>query len=204
MKRLLCSAAFLAASLTSAPVLAQASVDTPVTAGPRSALPGATEIWVAPKNDITSASLHEGDTFDVTVSRDVLFGNYMVIPRGTPGHARITWRTGRGLYGKSAKIEFDLTDIVVADAVVPITGHYRLAGRGNTAATIGVGIAAGVIAAAFVTGHSAEAPRNTEWKALTLAPVAVGYDASNSDGELSPYEQGKRLARMQMLRSGLY
>lgn len=62
------------------------------------------------------------------MSRDVFLGNSMVIPRGTPGHARITWRTGRGLYGKSAKMEFDLTDLVVAGSVVPLTGHYRLEG----------------------------------------------------------------------------
>jgi hypothetical protein len=189
-----------------APVAGQTlqAIDRHTLAGPLSMLPSATQVWVSPNGEITSSNLQEGGRFDVTVTRDVMLGDYIVIPRGTPGHGSVTWRTGRGVYGKSAKMEFDLTDIVIDGTVVPIAGHYRLEGQGNTGATLGVAVAAGVIAAAFVTGHSATAPQNSEWKAYTLAPLKVAYNtdpASSPYAGLSPYEQGRRAGQAALLAS---
>lgn len=203
-KAVIAAASVIVISAMPASGTAQASVvvDQQAPAGPNSLLPSATMIWVTPREEVSSSTLREGSVFDVVVSRDVLLGDYMVIPRGTPGHARISWRTGRGVYGKSAKMEIDLTDVVVGGSVVPLSGHYRVAGKGNTAATIGVGIAAGVIVAAVVTGHSATVPQNTEWKAYTLAPVQVAYNMKGApEPGVSPYDQGRRLGRSLLLAS---
>ncbi|HLZ78824.1 MAG TPA: hypothetical protein VKQ09_05745 [Sphingomonas sp.] len=126
---------------------------------------------------MTSKKTKVGDKFDVTVSRDVMMGDYVVIPRGTPGHGQIAYRTGKGAFGKSAKMEFDLVDVKVGDRYIPISGHYRIEGNGNTGAAVGAVVAVGVFGA-FVTGHSAAAAQGSEWKAYTKEPILLAIAAT--------------------------
>jgi hypothetical protein len=166
-------------------------------------LPADTEIWVSPRGAISSKTLRVGDTFPVAVSRDVIFGSTLVVPRGTPGTARVTWRTGKGAFGKSAKIEFEVTHLLIDGTPVPMSGRQRLAGEGNTGATIGAIVLAGVIAGALVTGRSAEAPDNAEWKVYTRAPLdASRAVASYMLGSADPYQAGRLQARAQLLAAG--
>jgi hypothetical protein len=137
-----------------------------------SSLPANTEIWVSLNNSMTSKKTKTGGKFDVTVCRDVMMGDYIVIPRGTPGHGQIGYRTGKGAFGKSAKMEFDLVDVQIGGRYIPISGHYRIEGNGNTGATVGAVVAVGVFGA-FVTGHSATADQGSEWKAYTKEPIML-------------------------------
>jgi len=137
-----------------------------------SSLPSSTEVWMSLDKGLTSKKAHEGDQFDMTVSRDVMLGDYVVIPRGAHGHGQISYRTGKGAFGKSAKMEFDLIDVKVGDRVIPLAGHYRIEGQGNTGATVGTAVAVGVFSA-FVTGHSATAAQGSEWKGATKEPILV-------------------------------
>lgn len=160
-----------------------------------SSLPSNTEVWVSLNSGMTTKKTKVGDKFDVTVSRDVMMGDYVIIPRGTPGHGQITYRTGKGAFGKSAKMEFDIVDVKVGDRYIPLSGHYRIEGNGNTGATVGAVVAVGVFGA-FVTGHSATATQGSEWKAYTKEPIldaladapqpsataAASYDAGRAAG----------------------
>jgi len=140
-----------------------------------SSLPSNSEVWISLDRPVDSKTLKMGDKFDVTVSRDVMIGDYIVIPRGTHGHGQISYRTGKGAFGKSAKMEFDITDVTLGDRSIPLAGHYRIEGQGNTGAAVGaVGavVAVGVFGA-FVTGHSAMANQGSEWKAATKEPILV-------------------------------
>ncbi len=158
-----------------------------------SSLPANTEVWVSLNSGLTSKQTKVGDKFDVTVSRDIMMGDYVVIPRGTPGHGQIAYRTGKGAFGKSAKIEFDLVDVKVGDRFIPISGHYRLEGNGNTGAAVGAVVAVGVFGA-FVTGHSATAAQGSEWKAYTKEPimVALADQPHPANAAASPYEAGRQ------------
>ena len=137
-----------------------------------SSLPGNSEVWVSLDQTVDSKKLKMGDKFDVTVSRDVMMGDYIVIPRGTHGHGQISYRTGKGAFGKSAKMEFDITDVALGDRSIPLAGHYRIEGQGNTGAAVGAVVAVGVFGA-FVTGHSATAGQGSEWKAATKEAILV-------------------------------
>lgn len=174
----------LGAMVAAAPAVAQVAV-TPVvaTVAPMltvqktvvvdgSALPSNSEVWVSLDTPMDSRRIKQTEKFDVTVSRDVMLGDYVVIPRGTHGHGQIAYRTGKGAFGKSAKMEFDLTDVELADRIIPLAGHYRIEGQGNTGATVGAVVAVGVFSA-FVTGHSATAAQGSEWKAATKEPILV-------------------------------
>lgn len=137
-----------------------------------SALPSNSDVWVSLDKPMDSRRIKQGDKFDMTVSRDVMLGDYVVIPRGTHGHGQISYRTGKGAFGKSAKMEFDLVDVQLADRTIPLAGHYRIEGQGNTGATVGAVVAVGVFSA-FVTGHSATAAQGSEWKGSTKEPILV-------------------------------
>lgn len=141
-------------------------------------LPAQTEVAVMLNEAITSKSARKGDAFRVTVARDVVLGDRVVIPRGTPGVGEVTWRTGRGAFGKSGKVEIAIRSIEVAGRSVPLSGAFREAGDGNTGATIGAVLAAGVIAGALVTGHTATFEQGRELRAFTTATLAVDAGAA--------------------------
>jgi hypothetical protein len=113
----------------------------------------------------------------MSVARDVMLGDYVVIPRGTRGIGQISYRTGKGAFGKSAKMEFNIVNVELNGQLIPLTGHYRVEGQGNTGATVGTAVAAGVFAA-FVTGRSAVIAQGTEYKAYTTNPIPVAIPVS--------------------------
>ncbi|MGY4397326.1 hypothetical protein ACVWZA_002520 [Sphingomonas sp. UYAg733] len=135
-------------------------------------LPPNSEIVLRLDQELTSKRAREGDTFNLSVAQDVMIGNFIVIPRGTPARGIVAYRTGKGAFGKSAKMEIDLTSVEMKGVSVPVTGHYRQEGEGNTGATVGAAVAAGPFAA-FVTGRSAVFPQGREMKAFTRAALPV-------------------------------
>jgi hypothetical protein len=142
-----------------------------------SALPSNTDIWLTLDRKLDSHDVKVGDPLTFKVARDVMLGNYIVIPRGTPANGRITKRSGRGAFGKSAKLDFDIETVNMSGHPIPVSGHFHIAGDGNTGATIGAVAAAGVIGGVFVKGRSAVAEEGSEWKVSTKEPVEVTVGA---------------------------
>lgn len=180
MKRYIASAAIAALTITPfsaqsalfrAPTNAQASAST-LTAG--------TPVTLAVAEEVNSSTHKEGDTFKLTVLNDVKVGNTVVLPRGTPAVAEITWRTGKGAFGKSGKLEFALTYIDLNGQKIPVRGSFRQEGEGNTVAT-GVGVIAIGVFAGFITGKRARVPVGRE----LMAQIAADVPFTDS-GALSP------------------
>ncbi len=126
----------------------------------------------------------------MSVSHDVMLSDYVVIPKGTPANGKIAFRTGKGAFGKSAKMEIEVVDLVLNGRSIPLSGRFRQEGSGNTGATVGTAVAVGPFAA-FVTGRSAVFEQGREFRAFTrdalpvaLAPrtqaVAVGPTAGTA------------------------
>lgn len=178
---LICVSAGAVAQTSGAPVMAAPGQSVIAQPLPQvvngSALPSNTDIWVALDRKLDSHDLKVGDPLTFKVARDVMLGNYIVIPRGTPASGRVSLRSGRGAFGKSAKLEFDVDTIAVAGHPVPVSGHFRIQGNGNTGATLGAVAAAGLIGGVFVKGRSATAAEGSEWKVSTKEPVAVTVGA---------------------------
>lgn len=182
MKKLVLTAALAAAPFSaiaqtaapSAPAPAVAEVTAPaVVAAPELVLPANTEIAVTPNDDITSKGRKEGDTFIVSTMNDVMYNGYVVIPKGTPGQAKITWRTGKGAFGKSAKMEVSFEWLKLAGRTIALTGKHRQEGQGNTGATLGTVAVAGLIGGVFVTGKSAKIPHGMQMLARTAEPITI-------------------------------
>jgi hypothetical protein len=146
-------------------------------------------LTLAVAQEVNSSTHRAGDTFPLTVLNDVRIGETVVIPRGTPAVGEVTWRTGKGAFGKSGKLEFSLRYINLNGQHIPVTGDYRQEGEGNTIAT-GVAIIAVGVFAGFVTGHRARLPMGRELMSQIARPVQF-----TADGQLaSSYDAGAAMA----------
>lgn len=134
------------------PVVASA-----VAAQPSTMLPANTEITLSLNEELSSRRHRQGQTFNLSVAGDVMLGNYVVIPAGTRAVGEITWMTGRGMFGKSGKMDIAVRYIDLNGRHIPVDGTFRQEGEGNTVATI-AGVAVIPIAGLFITGHSAVIP----------------------------------------------
>ena len=165
-------AAPAAVAATPAPAPAPVVAVARPSADANSLLPANTEVLLRLNSEVNSKKARKGDHFDLTVANDVMLGNYIVIPRGTPARGEITYRTGKGAFGKSAKMEYSITSLDLNGQSIPLQGHFRQEGNGNTGATVATAIAVGVFSA-FVTGKSAVVPAGTELKVYTRMPLPV-------------------------------
>jgi hypothetical protein len=150
--------------------LAARRVDAPLAGS--AVLPANTEVLLRLEEEVNSKRKRVGDSFRLTVLQDIMLGNYVVIPRGSPAHGQITYRTGKGAFGKSAKMEVTMDSISLNGRNIPITGNFREEGQGNTGATVGVAVAAGVFSA-FVTGRSAVFQSGREFRVATREAMRV-------------------------------
>lgn len=182
--------AFAQAQVNPAPPVQQA-VMTPAAPAPTVNADGSlmlntgTPITLAVSQEVNSSTHHNGDMFALTVLNDVRIGDTIVIPRGTPAQAEITWRTGKGAFGKSGKLEFSLRYIELNGQRIPVTGSFRQEGEGNTIAT-GVGIIAVGVFAGFITGKRARLPVGRELMAQLAQPVPF-----TASGALAPSYNGQ-------------
>jgi hypothetical protein len=155
-----------------APVV-EVTVARPADVTTGSMLPSNTEVFLALENELTSKKARVGDVVSFRVARDVMLGQVVVIPRGTPATGKVTFRTGKGVFGKSAKMDFVIESLNLGGRSVALSANHRIAGDGNTGATVGAVVAAGVIGGLLVTGRSAVAAAGSEWKASTKEPIAI-------------------------------
>lgn len=135
-------------------------------------LPPNSELIVTPNDTITTKGkqVKEGYKFKISTMFDVMQDGYVVIPKGAAGEGTVTWLTRKGAFGKSGKMEVSFDWIDLNGRRVPLTGNFRQEGEGNTGATVGAAVAAGVFSA-FVTGHSASIANGQQLRAHTAEPL---------------------------------
>lgn len=182
MKTFLLAAAAAAAC---APSICAAQMNTPMPvqvtntqSQGNAVLPAGTEVMLRMSEEVTTKGNRwdEGDSFRLTVSRDVTLGNYIVIPAGSRAKGRITWMTDRGAFGKSGKLDVELEEVEVNGRVIRLDGTFRQEGEGATMATVGGVLLAGPFAG-FITGKSGRIPEGRELAATTEEPIELAISA---------------------------
>lgn len=179
------------AAAAAAPAAVQLPVVAPVLEAPlvisaapvsqaNAVLPANTEVLLSMNDTISTKGKRwgEGDNFDMTVTHAVRLGRFVIIPRGSKGVGRITWQTNKGMFGKSGKMEIDIEYVEVSGRRIPLSGHYRQEGEGNTVATIGGVVAVGLVAGLLITGKSGTIPAGREFTARTKEDLPVVIDAT--------------------------
>lgn len=126
-------------------------------------LPINTLVEVTPAEEITSKHMKEGTMRPFLVARDVVEQGTVVIPRGSPVRAEVTWRTGRGIVGKSGKFELTFRAVTVDGVERALRGVHRQEGRGNTAGAL--------LGATIITGRSASMTPGQIINVFTAEPI---------------------------------
>lgn len=175
------AAAEPATATTAAPAVMAPAIAAPALAvaapAPGLSLPAYTDIILSPDSEASSKKLREGDVVPMRTLFDVMHNGVVVIPKGTRGHGTVTWRTGKGAFGKSAKMEITFNELTLANGHrLALSGKHRQEGEGNTGAAVGAAIAVGVFGA-FVTGKSAIIPVGQHLTARTADPLAYAIPA---------------------------
>jgi hypothetical protein len=107
----------------------------------------------------------------------VTHDGFVVIPKGARATGEITWRTGKGAFGKSGKMDIELRYVEVGGKRVPLVGSFRQEGEGNAVGTVAGVIVAGVFAA-FITGKSGRIPAGRELSVRTKEELAFAVPAT--------------------------
>lgn len=166
------AAAETAAAPAAVPAVAAAPAIAVAAPAPGLTLPSYTEVILTPDAEANSKKLREGHTVPMHTVFDVMHNGVVVIPKGTRGMGTVTWRTGKGAFGKSAKMEVTFNELTLPNGHrLPLAGMHRQEGEGNTGAAVGAAIAVGVFGA-FVTGKSAIIPVGQHLMARTNEPLA--------------------------------
>jgi uncharacterized Zn-binding protein involved in type VI secretion len=129
-------------------------------------LPANTMIPITPVQEITSIKMKEGDTYTLQTASDVTEKGVVVIPRGAPVNCTITWRTGKGIGGKSAKFDLTFNNVMVGGKPYALKGKHRQEGKGNTVAAL--------LGSMIISGHSAVMTSGQIVNAFTADPIPVG------------------------------
>jgi len=127
------------------------------------ALPVNTLVLVTPAEEITSKKMKEGTQRRFLVVEDVVYGGKVIIPRGSEVQATVTWRTGKGIVGKSAKFELSFDWVRVGSTNWRLRGQHRQEGKGNTAGAL--------LGSAIITGKSATMTPGQIVNVFTAEPI---------------------------------
>lgn len=165
----LASTAAAQTSTASAPIV----VGAPVHNGP--VLRQGTEIRLVTLTELNSKRNRLGDRIDLEVQEAVTLNGQTVIPAGTRAVGEITRRKGKGMWGKSGKLEFRPLFIRLGDRQIRISANAtRDKGKAGTAGVVAA-VAFLPIAGFFVTGTSARIPAQTPFTAVLDEDVPVVF-----------------------------
>lgn len=140
-------------------------------------LPANTEVYLRLNDELTTKgkTMDVGHSFALSVTTDVMLGQYVVIPRGSRATGKVVWMTDKGMFGKSGKFEIEITHVDVGARRIPLEGKFRQEGEGNTVATIGAVVVLPV-AGFFLTGKSGRMAAGTELTVFTAEDLKVQFD----------------------------
>jgi hypothetical protein len=160
-------------------------------------LPRNTPVYLTVNETLNTKSRRtkKGSTFALSVEQPVRLGRYVVIPRGAKALGTVVYRTGKGAFGKSGKMEVSLDHIEVGDTRIPIEGRHREEGDGNSTATIATFVFVSMLGSGLITGHSAEIPagqRLTAWTKEDM-PVQMPPEEVAQPGPSPVYHQPSTL-----------
>ena len=133
------------------------------------------------KLDSNDKSLREGQQFRMSVANNVMLGNMVVIPAGSPATGEIVEIRRKGMWGKSGHITARAINVRVGDRLIRLTGNFDEKGTAGGVGAVAVSALVFAPAGFFMTGTSAKIPVGAGVRAfldedLTIAapqPVAA-------------------------------
>ena len=139
-------------------------------------LPIGTTVLVTMDQTLSSKDNAMGDGFSVTVAQDVLAGGAVAIAKGTKGTGEVTFRTGKGGFGKGGILGIALRTLDLGGKHYLLDGRYREEGKNANGGAAAVMFVGGILAVA-VQGKGSVIEQGRVLKARTgdaIPYVAAG------------------------------
>ena len=125
-------------------------------AGAGGPIPGGTQVEIRIIDNLSSATAHEGDTFQGTLEREIVVDGRTLYPRGSDVSGKVTFAHPSGRLSDPGELELVLTSISTGRRTYPIsTQPWSLKGESHTksnASKIGGGAALGAVIGAIAGG----------------------------------------------------
>lgn len=160
-----------AQTATIAPAAPQAVIMGPANG---TVLRAGTEVPLRLEENLSSndKTIREGQQFHLTVANDVMLGNMVVIPAGSPATGEVTDLRRKGMWGKSGHIAARVLNVRVGDRLIRLTGTFDEHGTTGTAGVVAA-VAFVPIAGFFMTGTSAKIASGAGIKAFLDEDLAI-------------------------------
>ena len=126
--------------------------------------------------DSNDKGIREGQQFHLTVANNVMLGNAVVIPAGSPATGEITDLRRKGMWGKSGHIVARVLNVRVGDRLIRLSGTFDEHGTTGTAGVVAA-IAFVPIAGFFMTGTSAKIPAGVGVRGFLDEDLVVAVSA---------------------------
>lgn len=117
-----------------------------------------------------------GQRFHLEVAENVMVGDRVVIPAGTPAFGEVTEVRNKGMWGKSGHLTARVLYAMLNGRQIRLTGNFDDKGVTGTAGVIGA-IALVPVAGFFTTGTSARLPVGTPVKGFIDEDVPLSFAA---------------------------
>lgn len=161
-------------------------------------IPSGTAVKIRMIEGFSSANAKKGDKIQYEVSRDVIVGTEVVIPKGTRGAATITSVEPAGRLGRDGKVELDFGSIRAIDGTRIMLGLSESVKKMNESLQLAVGASVagfvifgpiGALGGFLVEGKEAILPAGTEMfvsvqKEVEALGLTYPGDASGSISDL--------------------
>jgi hypothetical protein len=137
-------------------------------------LPDGTPIHLYLKDDLDSKSSREGDPIRFQVREDVVVGNVVVIPAGSPAYGHVLAVGHRSVAGHSGRLSFSIDYVTAPDGTkVPVVSTPNISGGSNGKATAAATATYGP-AALLMRGWNADIRRGTTLNAYVNGSHEIG------------------------------
>lgn len=152
-------------------------------------IPKDTVINVELVSAISSKTSHKGDVVPLKTSSNLVINDVVVIPAGTRVNGVITVARKNGMFGRSGKLEFTITDVKTLNNVrVPLqyTGRKK---AGDDGGAVAVAAVATVVGGLFMKGKNVDFPAGTQFEATVPSDTDLNValkDLKDSMDEAQP------------------
>lgn len=147
---------------------------------PSVVLPAGTPVSVMLEQDLSSATNKIGDTFKVSLVRDVVAGGRIVIPQGTAGQGEVTFAGGKGGFGRAGLLMVALRSLDFADGrTVALEGRARQEGKDRSGAMVATWVAVGIFAG-VIKGKGGTMNRGRQIDGRTSEPATFAHDQTRA------------------------
>lgn len=152
---------------------AQVQVDPAVaTAAPAlTQLPAGTPMRLATLAEISSRAVVQGQRFALQVADDVTVDDKVLIPKGTPATGEVEAISGKGMFGKPARLVLQPLFVEVGGHRVNLVGDAEHRGKDATAGAAAVTLITPL--GLFITGKTAVVPAGTPLFARVRSDVTL-------------------------------